>query len=173
MRYYVTVDGRTVVVDLAGDGPIVDGQPLAAEMSRIPGTPTRHLSVDGRSHVVVATRAARDRWDLHVDGERFEVEVVDERTRAIRAMAGQGAVASGPKSVRAPMPGLVVRVQVGPGDHVEKGRSIVIIEAMKMENDLRAESGGVVSRVLVEPGQPVEKGAVLVEFETDEAEAGG
>jgi len=80
-------------------------------------------------------------------------------------MTGGGAVAQGPKPVRAPMPGLVVRVEVEPGQEVKAGQGVVIIEAMKMENELKAEAVGVVSRVLVQQGQAVEKGAVLVEFE--------
>jgi pyruvate carboxylase subunit B len=67
--------------------------------------------------------------------------------------------------MRAPMPGLIVRVDVTAGDEVRTGEGVVIIEAMKMENELRADGGGIVSRVLVEAGQAVEKGAVLVEFE--------
>ena len=172
MRYYVTVSGRTMEVELAGETPLVDGEPVAAELSRVPGTPTHHLVVEGRSHVLVASREGDGRWELHLDGERFEVDVVDERTRAIRAMTGQGAVAAGPKPVKAPMPGLVVRVQVAVGDRVARGASVVIIEAMKMENDLKAERPGVVARILVEAGQAVEKGAVLVEFEPEEGDAG-
>ncbi|HUE77729.1 MAG TPA: acetyl-CoA carboxylase biotin carboxyl carrier protein subunit [Longimicrobiales bacterium] len=173
MRYFVTMAGRTLEVDLSGDTPTVDGRPVDAQLSRLPGTPMRHLVVDGRSHVLVSSREAKHRWDLHLDGEHLAVEVVDERTRAIRAMTGQTAAAQGPRPVRAPMPGLVVRVQVEPGDRVAAGSSVVIIEAMKMENDLKAEGAGVVARVLVEAGQPVEKGAVLVELEAEgEAEGG-
>jgi pyruvate carboxylase subunit B len=63
------------------------------------------------------------------------------------------------------MPGLIVRVEVAPGQTVTAGQGVVIMEAMKMENELRAESDGVVARVHVTAGQPVEKGAVLMEFE--------
>jgi biotin carboxyl carrier protein len=168
MRYYVTVEGRTFDVDLTGEAPVVDGVRVNAEMTRIPGTPTRHLLADGRSHTLVAQRNGRHEWELHVDGERFTAEVMDERTRAIREMTGQGAAVSGPRPVRAPMPGLIVRVNVEPGQRVSAGQSVVIIEAMKMENDLKAESAGRVARVAVEPGQPVEKGAVLVEMESDD-----
>ena len=63
------------------------------------------------------------------------------------------------------MPGLVVAVAISPGDRVRAGQTVAIIEAMKMENDLKAESDGVVSKVRVEPGEPVEKGAILVELE--------
>ncbi|NIP83726.1 MAG: biotin/lipoyl-binding protein [Gemmatimonadetes bacterium] len=171
MRYYVTVEGRTFEVDLTGTVPTVDGDPVEAELTRVPGTPTRHLLVDGRSYVFVAKRGAGDAWDIHLDGERFEVDVVDERTRAIRAMTGQESADRGPRPIRAPMPGLVVSVAVAEGDPVEAGQSVAIVEAMKMENDLKAESEGVVRRVAVEAGEPVEKGAVLVELDAG-AEAG-
>lgn len=168
MRYYVTLEGRTFEVDLTGDVPRVDGEEVQAEMHAVPGTPTRLLLVDGRSHTLVARRGEADRWDLYLDGERFDADVVDERRRAIREMTGAGAADLGPRPVKAPMPGLVVRVAVAPGDRVEAGQSVAIVEAMKMENDLKAETEGVVARILVEPGQPVEKGAVLVEFEAHE-----
>jgi biotin carboxyl carrier protein len=164
MRYYVTVGDRVLVVDLTGETPVVDGEPLAAELHRVPGVPTRHLLANGRSHTLVARRRDRHAWDLHLDGERFDVEVVDERTRAVQAMTGRTTARRGPRPLQAPMPGLVVRVNVAPGDAVEAGQSLVIIEAMKMENDLKAEAAGVVERVAAQGGQAVEKGAVLVEF---------
>ncbi len=167
MRYYVTIGGRTFEVDLSGDAITVDGQPVAAELKPVPGTPIRHLLADGRSFGLVVGRGdERGSWDLHLNGQRYAVEVIDERTRAIRAMTGGGRETQGPKPVRAPMPGLVVRVEVEAGQSVKAGQGVVIIEAMKMENELKAEAEGVVSRVLVQQGQAVEKGAVLVEFES-------
>jgi pyruvate carboxylase subunit B len=165
MRYFVTIDGRTLEVDLSGERPRVDGQELVAELVAVPGTSVHHLLVDGRSFPLVARPGAgKGSWNIQLAGERFAPEVVDERTRAIRALAGRGPETQGPRPVRAPMPGLVTRVQVAPGDTVRPGQGVAIIEAMKMENELKAETGGVVSRVLVSAGQPVEKGAVLVEF---------
>jgi len=107
-------------------------------------------------------------WDIHMGGERFQAEVVDERTRAIRAMTGEVGAALGPRPIRAPMPGLMVRVDVEEGDTVVAGQTVAIIEAMKMENDLKAESDGVVSKILARPGDPVEKGATLVELAAEE-----
>jgi biotin carboxyl carrier protein len=170
MRYYVTVAGRTLEVDLGAEASRVDGRPVSAELPALPGTPVRHLLVDGRSYVVLAAAGeGPGEWQLRLDGATFVVEVVDERTRAIRAMTGAAARARGPGPLRAPMPGLVVRVQVEPGQAVERGAGLVIVEAMKMENELTADAAGVVARVLVQPGQTVEKGAVLVEFEADAA----
>lgn len=168
MRYYVTVAGRTVEVDLSGPEPTVDGTTVTAGMRPLPGTPVRHLLVDGRSVPLVMRQGAeRGVWDVRIGGRHYEAEVVDERTRAINEMTGRSEAARGPKPVRAPMPGLVVRVDVEAGQTVAPGQGIVIVEAMKMENELRADGGGIVSRVHVAAGQAVEKGTVLVEFESD------
>jgi pyruvate carboxylase subunit B len=98
-------------------------------------------------------------------GYRFVVEALDERARAIRDITAKAAAPSGPAPVVAPMPGLIVRVTVKPGDQVSAGQSVIAMEAMKMENELRSASAGKVREVLVEPGVAVEKGAVLIELE--------
>jgi pyruvate carboxylase subunit B len=103
-------------------------------------------------------------WLVQNAGERYEVEVVDERTAHIRSLVGAAAASTGPKALKAPMPGLVVRVVVEPGQQVSAGASLVVLEAMKMENDLKAAGAAVIDQVLVGAGQTVEKGTVLVTF---------
>ncbi len=167
MRYYVTIGERTFEVDLHNGEIHVDGEPVVAELAAVEGTPIRHLLANGRSYTFAAQPGeVRGAWQIHLDGARAEIDVVDERTRAIQAMTGKTAAQQGAKPVRAPMPGLVLRVEVEPGQLVKPGQGVVIIEAMKMENELRAEVAGTVARVLVQQGQAVEKGAVLVEFES-------
>ena len=169
MRYYVTVGTRTHEVELREQDVLIDGERVTAELQHVSGTLLRRLSLNGETHRLVATPAeARGQWELHLDGERLSLEVVDERTRTIRAMTARTAGPQGPKPVRAPMPGMIVRVQVQPGDHVKAGQGVVIIEAMKMENELKADAAGIVSKVLVEAGKAVEKGAVLVEFAAEQ-----
>ena len=103
----------------------------------------------------------------------MQADVVDERTRAILAMTSNGASAVGPPPVLAPMPGLVVRVEVSEGETVSAGQSVVIVEAMKMENELLAEGPAVVKRVHVRDGDAVEKGQLLVDMAPlDEAQRG-
>jgi biotin carboxyl carrier protein len=91
--------------------------------------------------------------------------VLEERARHIRGLAGAAAGPRGPAALRAPMPGLVVRVQVEAGQRVAAGAGVVVLEAMKMENELRAAGAGVVRTVRVRAGEAVEKGQVLVDFE--------
>jgi pyruvate carboxylase subunit B len=164
MRYFVTLAGRTFEVVIEEDAVTVDGVPVPVDLAALPGTPLRHLVAGERAFELSARRLGKGRWALDLGGRTLEADVVDERTRVIRALAAT-TPAAGPSPVRAPMPGLVVRVEVEPGQMIQAGQGVVIIEAMKMENELRADAPGVVSRVLVRAGQAVEKGAVLVEFE--------
>jgi pyruvate carboxylase subunit B len=170
MRYYVTIGERTVEVEFTTDGAIVDGEHCTLELRDVPGGVLRHLLIDGASHVVVARPSAtRGAWEVRIDGRRHEAEVLDTRTRAIREMTGHGVSPRARRPVRAPMPGMIVRVEVEPGQSVAPGQGVVIVEAMKMENELKADRGGIVSRIHVAAGQPVEKGVILIEFEEEDA----
>jgi len=162
MKYHVTVAGRTHEVVLDGDEVHVDGVRVAATLSTIPGTPVRHLVLDGRSVALAAEPGEPGRWTLISRGEAVEVDVVDDRTRHIRSLVGAGKPQAAGGTVRAPMPGLVVRVLVEPGQTVTAGTGLVVLEAMKMENELKAPGNGVVGSISARPGQAVEKGQVLV-----------
>jgi biotin carboxyl carrier protein len=170
MRYYVTVAGRSFEVELSPDETRLDGQPVSAEVARVAATDVRSLLLDGASHRLIARRRGAGGWSLQLGGRGFDVEVLDERTRAIREMTGASAGHAGPRPIRAPMPGLVVKVEVGEGDTVQEGQGVVIVEAMKMENELRAEGPGMVSRVLVSEGEAVEKDQVLIEMIAQEGQ---
>jgi len=170
MRYFVTVGGRPHEVELGPEGASVDGTPVQADLEHVEGTDVRSLILDGRSHRILARRGEGGTWDLQVGGRRYRVEAVDERTRAIREMTGSTAGPVGPRPVRAPMPGMVVKIDVAVGDVVTTGQGVAIVEAMKMENELKAEAAGVVTRIHVEPGQAVEKDQVLIDLSAIEAE---
>jgi biotin carboxyl carrier protein len=142
----------------------VDGVPHQAELSPVSGTPLRILRLDGITSSMPVVNTGPGAWLIQHGGERHELEVVDERTAHIRSLAMAGAASTAPKVLKAPMPGLVVRVVVEAGQGVTAGASLVVLEAMKMENDLKAPGAAVVERVLVTPGQTVEKGALLITF---------
>ena len=89
--------------------------------------------------------------------------LANERARAIRELTGHDGQ-SGTSDLRAPMPGLVVKVLVEDGQEVQAGDGLVIVEAMKMENELRAEGDGVVASVRVQPGDTVDRDELLIEF---------
>ncbi len=164
MKYLVTVAGREIEVEVDGDRVTVADTPHSATLRRIPGTPSRQLLVDGRPTMLTLRDAGRGQWSLGVAGDRWDAEVVDERTRHIRSLTAGARAARGPASLRAPMPGLVGRVLVEAGQEVAAGSGIVVLEAMKMENELKAAGPGVVGAIRVGAGEPVEKGQVLVEL---------
>jgi pyruvate carboxylase subunit B len=170
VKYVVEVNGERVPVEIDGPRVRVDGETLDVALWSVAGTPVRLVRLGEQVHRVLARRgSARGRWLLDVDGTRFETEALDERMRAIRDLTAASAAASGPAPLVAPMPGLVVRVNVAVGDSVTPGQGLVVVEAMKMENELRATTAGVVTAVRAEPGTAVEKGAVLVELRAPEA----
>jgi len=166
VKYVVELSGRTFVVELdAGVARVDGGAPLAVTLDDVDGTPVRLVSIAGTLHRMTARRdGPRGRYILHMDGRRFGVDALDERTRAIRDLADAARPSSGPVPLIAPMPGLVVRVTAAVGDVVQAGQPLVAIEAMKMENELRAPAAGTVRAVHATPGSPVEKGTVLIEF---------
>jgi biotin carboxyl carrier protein len=165
VKYIVTLDGREIEVEIDGEQVTVEGRTRVGVLTPIAGTPMRQLMLDGAPSALAIVPAGGGRWLVTRRGERWEVDVQDERTRHIRSLTGSGAQAGGPGALKAPMPGLVVRVQVESGQHVTAGAGVVVLEAMKMENELRATVAGVVRSVRVQPGEAVDRGQVLVEFD--------
>jgi len=171
MKYVVDLNGTRHEVELDGDSVVVGDETVTAHLEDIDGTPVRLVTIGREVHRVVARRGAtRGSYTLWVDGYRFEGEAQDERTRAIRDITAASSKSSGPAPVNAPMPGLVVRINVAVGDKVQAGQGVVVMEAMKMENELRASARGIVKAIHAEIGKAVEKGTTLVELEA-EAEA--
>lgn len=162
MRYHVTLRSRTYVIDVDGGAVTVDGEKLEAHWAAIPGTPLIHLLLGKESWTVACQAVDVQRWVLGAAGERLEVEVQDDRAKQIEALTGQGRKAAVGGVIKAPMPGLVVRVEVTVGQPVQPGAGLVVVEAMKMENELRAQYAGVVEQIHVSAGDRVEKGGPLV-----------
>ncbi len=147
--YTVEIDGRTRTVDCrpAGHRDYLS------------------LIIDNKSYLVesVPIKAEEGKYSAAVSGRRYALEVLDERLLAIR-QAKAAEVGDGPVVVRAPMPGLIVDVRVKVGDRVKAGGAVVILEAMKMQNELVSDRRGTVTAVKVKPGETVESQAVLVEI---------
>jgi len=167
MKYIVELHGARKTVAIEPSGVAYEAEAAVhAELSDVENSPVRVIKLGTRVYrVVTEKRQGRGRYTLWVDGYRFDIEALDERTRAIRDLSAANAAPTGPAPVLAPMPGLIVRVNVAPGDDVEAGQGVVVMEAMKMENELRATSSGKVKSVEVSPGTAVEKGTLLVALE--------
>jgi biotin carboxyl carrier protein len=167
VNYIVRLAGRAVKHDVVvvADAVNVDGELVTGRVVEVEGTPVRMVTIGDSVHRVVVRRgAARGEYTFWVDGHRFDAEALDERTAAIRELSKLSAKAAGPAPLLAPMPGLIVRINVAAGDTIARGQGLVVMEAMKMENELRASAAGVVKRVAVTTGTAVEKGTVLIEM---------
>ncbi len=167
MRYGIELSGEThmVEVSLAGAGRyrvrIGESEAFTVEASVFAGLV--HLHDGGRSFSATVGGEA-ERRDLHADGLQAQMEVMDARAARRKARRG-GNGAAGGGVVKSPMPGRVVQVMVGEGETVTQGQGVVIVEAMKMENELRAERDGVVAKVHVGAGDLVEANTTLLELE--------
>ncbi len=164
-RYVVKVGTQTFAVTLAsspegGRIAIVDGDalPLSAVPTYPPGTWSILL---GDRSFDVGVHAEESLWAATVAGRTYEVDVADEAVARFRRTGHAGASAGG-DVVKAPMPGLVVAIPVAVGERVEAGAPLLVLEAMKMQNELVASHEGVVRAIRVTVGQKVDKGQTLV-----------
>lgn len=122
------------------------------------------LLIDGRAYRVVAEEATEaEDAAMHVGRERFAYRVEDPRS--LRSRRGAGAHGDGPQTLKASMPGRVVRLLAAEGDAVVAGQGVLVIEAMKMQNEVKSPRDGVVSRLLVAPGEAVGAGRDLAVIE--------
>lgn len=177
MRVSVTIGERTYVVELPatpGQLPCLDGHPVQSSLVEArPGIYS--LLFEGRSYELaveslstVAGRSAVPALRLTVEGVPVEARVEDERARLLRQSAAQrdpaaaGAIAA---EVAAPMPGRVVAVPVEVGASVERGQTVVVLEAMKMESVLTAPASGTITAILVGPGETVQPRQPLLRIE--------
>jgi pyruvate carboxylase subunit B len=117
--------------------------------------------LNGHSHLV-HIRKENGIYHIHLDGDYFPVYVEDEQTRELRALVEQSSEASGEQNIYAPIPGLITKIKVSEGDKININDGLVILEAMKMENEIKAESAGTIKKILVKEGMPVEKDQELI-----------
>ncbi|HKW60948.1 MAG TPA: biotin/lipoyl-containing protein [Candidatus Acidoferrum sp.] len=163
MRYEVRISGKThmVEVERGADGwqARLEGESvIAGDVAEIASNVFSVL-LSGRSHEVYVTPSTGGQVQLHTGGLEFLAEVVDPRSW--RGRHHGKAEAEGRQQIVAPMPGKVVRLLVKLGDAVEAGQGLLVVEAMKMQNEIRSPKSGTVERVLISEGQTVNAGEVL------------
>ncbi len=161
----------TVKVSLDGHEHAIDWKqiaPLARDEKKHADVGGRYsLILAGRSYEVFARRIPHPEektgqsYEIYIDGQRFEIAAEDERARALAGLIKRTAH-SGEATIYAPMPGLVVGVLLEMGAEVKAGQPIIVLEAMKMENDLSSPINGKIKKISVNKGQTVDLGAILV-----------
>jgi biotin carboxyl carrier protein len=165
MKYFATVNDQVYEIDIDHHGRVtVDGAELAADMQLVGGTNLYSLLVDNASFEVVLDPESESHSSYRVmtRGLQYVVRVQDERSRRLALVDRSLRPPEGELLIKAPIPGLVVRTAVQPGQEVAEGDTLIILEAMKMENELRAPRAGVVHDVKVSPGAQVQLGQTLL-----------
>jgi len=165
MKFEVRLSGRAgkceCVVELQRDGGrwriSLDGNPVDADVVEVVPH-TFSILLHGRSHEIRVSPLPNGLLKVHGADEEFTAEIVDPRAWRGRHSALE---AEGQQQIAAPIPGKVVRVLVKPGDVVETGQGLLVVEAMKMQNEIRSPKNGTVERLTAKEGQAVNAGELL------------
>lgn len=163
MKYEVRISGKTLMVDLerqaGGWQARIEGESqTSADVGEISAN-VFSILLSGRSHEVYVTPSSAGQLQLQSGGREFTAEVIDPRSW--RGRRHGAAEAEGRQHIVAPMPGKVVRLLAKIGDRVEAGQGLLVVEAMKMQNEIRSPKSGTIERVLVAEGQAVNAGEML------------
>ncbi|HEU5229356.1 MAG TPA: biotin/lipoyl-containing protein [Ktedonobacteraceae bacterium] len=185
MSYITTINNQTYTVETDENGQqrkiVLDGNTHSIDWKKIASLAADakgnvsagglySVLIGGTSYEVLVRRIIKaderdsQTYEILIEGQRFEVKVEDERTRKLAGLVRSGAH-SGAATVQAPMPGLVVSTPLAPGAQVAQGQTVVVLEAMKMENDLASPISGTLTEVRVQKGQAVDQGEILAVIE--------
>lgn len=161
MKYIATVNEQEFEIEVGHDREItVNGERYDVDFHQLPDGGLVSLLLNNESFEAVVD-ARENVWEVLLRGELYSVTVQDERAYRLAKARGVDTAVHGESVIKSPMPGIIIATPAVEGAVVQKGDKIVILESMKMENELRSPRDGVVSRVQVKPGDSVEKGQVL------------
>ena len=161
MKYFASVGDHTFEIEINEEEVLVDGESITVDLQQSGVSQLYSLLLDGASFEMLVEETPQSH-DVTLRGEQFRVQIEDERTRRLNAGRQGPTLPQGDLSVRAPIPGMIVKVLVEDGDEIIEDQPLMILEAMKMENEIRAMRSGVVRKVEVTAGQSVEQDAVLI-----------
>ena len=162
MKYITTVEDKQFLVEIIDEKHVsVDGKVYEVDFESVSGQPVFSLIVDGKSHEGYVAQED-DIWQVLLRGRLYPITVEDEREKRLRSAAGGGVAETGEFHLRAPMPGLVVTILVEEGHQVQKGQVLLILESMKMQNELKSPRDGTIGRVRVKAGETVEQKQTLL-----------
>ena len=162
-QYIVSIDGREYKIEVNGDEIYIDGEPADINLLELNGDGLHLLTREQETMELHLQEQDPETLELLARGRRViaKVETPQNRLRRRNEESSAG-------KLLAPMPGLVMEVLATEGDAVENGQSLIVLESMKMQMQIRTSVEGVVAEVAVEPGQQVNKGELLVLVESPE-----
>jgi biotin carboxyl carrier protein len=161
VKYITTINDKKFEIEIDKDGGVlVNGQKRDVDIRQLNATLYSVIMGSTSQEVLVDEREGQ--VEVYVGGRLYSGTVLDERAQVLAQRRSGAAMESGELSIKSPMPGLIVAVPVVEGQEVKKGQTVLILESMKMQNELKCPRDGVVHRISVEPKQSVEQGKVLI-----------
>lgn len=161
MKYYARIGLNEYEIEIDKGTVTINGEEVVVDLCQS-GVPELYSVLFGGHSYDMLIEPQRFDYTVIFRGEQFQVQVEDERTRKLNTGRKAPALPHGELAIRAPIPGLVVKVLVNAGDEVADGQPLVILEAMKMENEIRSLRAGTVRNIAVTQGQRVEQNEVLL-----------
>lgn len=164
MKYITTVGEKAFTIEINDDHTVtVDGQKYTVDFASLNQQPVFTLLIDGQSYEAYIHPGEGNEWQVQLRGVMYVADVEDEREQRLRAAGGTVAGGAGGEfNLKAPMPGLIVAVPVSEGQAVKKGDNLIVLESMKMQNELKSQREGTVTRIKVKAGDSVNQNDVLV-----------
>lgn len=162
MKYIATINELEYLVDIIDESHVsIDGTIYETNFEVVSGQPVYSLLLNGQSYEA-HVYASEEEWQVLLQGRLYPVKVEDERERRLRTTLGSRTSETGEFQLRSPMPGLIVTLPIQEGQPVMKGDVLLILESMKMQNELKSPRDGTVSRIRVKPGDNVEQKQILL-----------
>jgi len=162
MKYVTAIGEREYIIEIVDERHILlDGALFEVDFNTVSGQPVYSLLLDGQSYESFVY-SGEEGWQVLLHGMLYLASVEDEREKRLRAAAGGNIIERGEVHLRAPMPGLVIAVLVNEGQSVDKGEVLVILESMKMQNELKSPRPGTIARMRVRSGDSVEQRQTLL-----------
>lgn len=162
MKYITTIGNKEFTVEVIDEKHVnINGKVMTVDFAAVSNQPVYSLLIDGQSHEAYVY-PGDENWEVLLRGRLYPAVVEDEREKRLRAAAGGGVAEGGEFHLKAPMPGLVVAIPVAEGQPIKKGDVLLILESMKMQNELKSPKDGTVHRIRVKAGETVEQKATLL-----------
>ena len=165
MKYTVTINNNEYQLTKENNEINLNGAPFNVDCLKV-NDGNYHIIKDGKTYDVDVLKLNKEEKTvvLKVNGNKYELKVADQFDALLKQLGMDNLNAKKLNHIKAPMPGLVLSILVEEGKEVKKGDSLIILEAMKMENILKSPADGIVKKVAVKKGVPVEKNQLLIEF---------
>jgi biotin carboxyl carrier protein len=162
MKYIAKIDDQTFEIEINGEDEIIaDGDNVEIDFRSIAGQSVYSMIVNGRSYEALV-QLRDEGLEVLLQGKLYIVNVEDERQQRLREASGIEGIHQGEFNLKSPMPGLIISVNVRDGQEIDSGDRMIVLESMKMQNELKSPTSGTVRNVRVKAGDNVELNQVLL-----------